>query len=369
MKRYRVAQVGCGKRGEIHVKGFSENPDRFEIVGLCDMDASRLAAVGDAYDVKKRYTDLETMLDETKPDVFCFVTLPHGRLSMVELAVKHRVQGLAFEKPMATSLREARAIRDLCAAHGIKAVVSHQQKYLDSMRKMKSIMDSGDIGTVETIHVKAVSWFSQLGTHLVDYALWMGGARARWVVGHMNGRDKLTDSHPSTDYLLGQFGLENGKRVIFESGYLAPRQERTGDTYDMFWTNNRLTAYGTHGYAWSETNGRWGAFTKSSGGSVIGGEFDRWSDAQRRLQTPYLAELADWLDDGTKVHSCNIETAYHGYEIIEGMCFSALDNTRIDLPLGDLPNGDVIDRAAREVPSCIGSDGFNAETKKWSFAV
>jgi len=371
MKRYRVAQVGCGARGEVHAKGFTENPSRFEIVGLCDLDQSRLAKVGDAYGVKNCYTDMLRMLDETKPDVFCFVTQPHVRLAMAEAAARYKVKGLAFEKPMATSLKEARAIRDLCAAHGIKAVVSHQQKYLDSMQKMKSIMDAGEIGEIQTIHVKAVSWYAQLGTHLIDYALWMGGgAKAKWVVGHLNGRHKLTDSHPSTDYLMGQFGLETGVRVFFESGYLAPQQKMNGDTVgDVFWCNNRLTAYGTHGYAWSETNGRWGAFTRNSNGEVIGGEFDKWAVAQRRLQTLYLKEFADWLDDDGAVHSCNVEMAYHGYEIVEGMCYSALDKRRVDLPFAELPSEDVIERAKREVPDSPGSQGFDAKTKTWAFAV
>ena len=37
MKKYRVAQVGCGNRGKYHIKGFMENADRFEVVGLCDL--------------------------------------------------------------------------------------------------------------------------------------------------------------------------------------------------------------------------------------------------------------------------------------------------------------------------------------------
>jgi predicted dehydrogenase len=371
MKRYRVAQAGCGARGALHVKGFAENPDRFEIVGLCDIDAERLAKVGDTYGVVKCYADARQMLAETKPDIFCFVTQPHLRLAMAELAAEYNVKGLAFEKPMATSLKEARAIRDLCAAHGMKAIVSHQQKYLESMRKMKSIMDAGEIGEIQTIHVKSVSWYSQLGTHLVDYALWMaGGSKAKWVVGHVDGLHKLSDNHPSTDYLMGQFGLANGVRVFFEAGYLAPQQTMNGTTStDMFWTNNRLTAYGTHGYAWSETNGRWGAFTKKSNGEVIGGEFDKWEVEQQQLQTPYLRDLADWMDDDAKVHSCNVDTAYHGYEIVEGMCYSALDKTRVDLPFGELPTEDVVERAKLEVPDSPKSEGFDMKTKTWSFAV
>jgi hypothetical protein len=67
--------------------------------------------------------------------------------------------------------------------------------------------------------------------------------------------------------------------------------------------------------------------------------------------------LADWLDDEadcsspTKVHPCNVNSAYHGYEILEGMCLSALDNVRVDLPLRNPEaSADVLERMRSELP-------------------
>ena len=45
---------------------------------------------------------------------------------------------------MARSVGEARQIAELCRSHGIKTIVSHQQKYLTSMQKAKEIADSGE---------------------------------------------------------------------------------------------------------------------------------------------------------------------------------------------------------------------------------
>ena len=41
--RYKVMVVGMGKRGKHHAAAFHANP-RFEVVGICDIDESRLAA-------------------------------------------------------------------------------------------------------------------------------------------------------------------------------------------------------------------------------------------------------------------------------------------------------------------------------------
>jgi predicted dehydrogenase len=169
-----------------------------------------------------------------------------------------------------------------------------------------------------------------LATHFIDYALWAnGGIGAEWVVGHVDGRLKLVGGHPSPDYMMGEARLKNGATLFIESGYLAPAVLPDKD----FWTNNRITVYGTHGYAWAETNGRCGFCTPKTGGKPEVKQYTEWNTAQHNIQTPYYTELADWLDDDKKKHSCNIETALEGYEIMEGIYKSALEHVRVDLPI------------------------------------
>ena len=351
MKKHTVAQVGVGSRGMTHLRGFlaPANADRFDVVGLCDLDESKLRAAADEYGIDATYADAETMLAETRPDVFCFVTPPAVRLELAQLGAQHGVKAMAFEKPMATSLAEAWAITDLCRRGGIKGIVSHQQKYLTSMQKLKAVVDAGELGEIRTIHATCQAWLSQLGTHFMDYALWAnGGHRARWVVGHVHGRERLTDSHPSPDYILGQALCDNGVRIYIECGHLSPSHI----TDRPFWVDNRLTVHGTHGYVWADTDGRWGALTSAGGGEVQTGEGELWHEQEKtHLQVDYLRDLADWLDDDANVHPCNIEMAYHGYEVLEGLCISALDHTRVDLPLAD-PAGreDVLERMRKELP-------------------
>lgn len=48
---------------------------------------------------------------------------------------------------------------------------------------------------------------------------------------------------------------------------------------------------------------------------------------------PYIQEMADWLDDDRKVHSCNFASAYDGFEIMMALCRSVLDGGQVSLPL------------------------------------
>ena len=69
------------------------------------------------------------------------------------------------------------------------------------------------------------------------------------------------------------------------------------------------------------------------------------------MQPPYIRDFADWLDDDAKVASCNVEMAYHGYEVLQAACLSALDHTRVDLPLAEpATTGNVFERMLRELP-------------------
>jgi len=48
---------------------------------------------------------------------------------------------------------------------------------------------------------------------------------------------------------------------------------------------------------------------------------------------PYVQEIANWLDDDRKVHSCNFESAYAGFEILMALCRSAASGGQVALPL------------------------------------
>ncbi len=353
MEKHRVAQVGCGMRGKIHLDGWLANPDRFEVVALCDLDEAKMREAAEERGLSARlFTDAEAMMAEARPEVFCFSTQPDVRLPMVELAVRYGVKGLVFEKPMATSLREAWEITRLCREHGVKAAVSHQQKYVTSFQKLKAMVDEGAVGAVERMDVSCRGWLLQLGTHFADYLLWVnGGSRARCVVGHIHGRGRMTDSHPSPDYAMGQILFENGVRSWVEFGTLSPIRRPE----EAFWMDNRLTVSGRDGYVWCDTDGRWGAFTTATGGAVEEGAGDDWLTQERTTLQPLFArDVADWLDDDSRIHPCHIDISYHGFEIVAALCLSALDHRRVDLPLDPCTGEDIFARMPRELPECAG---------------
>ena len=93
MKKHTVAIMGLGVRGKTHLKAIMENGERYEVVGLCDIREEVMDAVSAQFGLNvPKFTDVEKMLSETKPEVFIFVTYPNLRLSMIELAVKYGIK-------------------------------------------------------------------------------------------------------------------------------------------------------------------------------------------------------------------------------------------------------------------------------------
>ncbi len=349
MKKYTVTLVGCGGRGRIHLQGFLANADRFDVVAICDLDAEKLKSRAKEFGIEKTYTDAEEMLAIEKPDVFCFSTQPTTRLSLVELGVKYSVKLIDFEKPMARSLSEAEKIHKLCTEAGTKYVVSHQQKYGQHWKKAKEIIDTGEIGEIHTIRATTKADLLGLGCHLVDYVLWYNhGSHAEWVIGHVDGKEGLSSSHGSPDMVFGKTKFENGVHAIFEFGVLAPDYPKYRD---RSYLANAVTIYGSHGYVKVMTDGYLQAFTKSSHGQILKEQGDNWDTQEKYIQIPYTRDIGEWLDDSRKVHPCNGEISYHGFQILLGMCLSGYENRIIDLPIEQVSTEPILEILKRELPN------------------
>ena len=327
MKKFNVMIVGMGKRGKHHATAFNANPN-FQVTGLCDIDEEKLKAAAPSLGNPATGTDAAKMAKEIRPDVFCFCTMPHIRTEMLKIAVDCGAKMVAFEKPVALSMKEALVLKSLVDKSGIKAVVSHQHRYGVHYRKIKEIAESGELGRIEMIYASATGWMTHMMSHMVDYMRWYNGdVDAEWVMGQAAGKSKLSDNHPSPDYIEGVIQFANGVRGIVECGAGAPDQPEVA----KWWGKNRICVQGTEGFAEVLTNGGWRAVTSKGvqkGDGVMNYDLD---------MPPYIQEMADWLING-KIHQCNFENAFKGCEIVNGIIRSSLHGGQVRLPLGEGPD-------------------------------
>src|SRR5581483_6981986 len=204
-----------------------------------------------------------------------------------------------------------------------KVVVSHQHRYGEHYKKVHEVIAGGALGHIHTVYGTATGWMMHILSHLIDYTRWFNGeADAQWVMAQAAGRGKLTDIHPSPDYIAGFVHFANGVHGVYECGAGAPDVPEV----DYWWRKCRIGAQGSDGYAEVLTGGGWRAVTKDgagSGGGCMNYDLD---------MPPYIQDMADWLD-GKKLHPCNFESAYKGFEIMMAFCRSVAQGGQIALPL------------------------------------
>ena len=328
-KTYTVVVAGLGKRGLHHADAVARNP-RFKLVGLCDIDPARMEAARQKYGVGCVNTDAAQLLKDTCPEVFIFCTLPQIRLPLIRAGVDAGVKLIAYEKPIATSMNEAIEMYKLVRAAGLKTVVSHQHRYGAHYRKVREIIASGAIGRVHTVYGHSIGWMMHMMTHLIDYASWYNDyADPVWVVGQAFGKDKFADAHASPDYIGALVQYANGVRGIIECGADAPDVPEV----DSMWHKCRIGAQGTEGFAEVLTGkeGKGGGWRAVTGNGVMSGP--GFMDYDHDMP-PYIQDIANWLDDDRRVHPCNGETAYKGFEVMMGALRSVVRRGKVTLPLG-----------------------------------
>jgi predicted dehydrogenase len=342
-KVYTVAIAGLGKRGMSHAEAVVKNP-RLKLAGLCDIDPARMEAAAQKFGIARTHIDAAQLLQAVKPDLFIFCTLPQIRLPMIRTGVEAGVKMIAYEKPIALSMNEALEMYNLVRAAGVKTVVSHQHRYGEHYRKVKEIIASGAIGRVHTVYGHSIGWMLHMMTHLIEYAGWYnGGADPVWVVGQAFGREKFADIHISPEYICALVQYANGVRGIFECGAEAPDVPEV----DSMWHKCRIGAQGTEGFAEVLTGkegkgGGWRAVTKD--GIISGpGYMDYTHD-----MPPYIQDIVAWLDDDSKVHPCDGETALKGFQVMMGAMRSVVLRGKITLPLG--PGEPELDALQKALP-------------------
>jgi predicted dehydrogenase len=102
--------VGCGEVTQIiHLPSLSQLNDKFQVTALCDVSATVLEDVGNAWQVTNRFQDYHELIAQDDVDVV-LIANPNAYHAEVALAAIAAGKHVLVEKPMCMTLREADAI-------------------------------------------------------------------------------------------------------------------------------------------------------------------------------------------------------------------------------------------------------------------
>lgn len=183
-KLYTVAVVGGGIGRSHIVEGYETNKDRFKVLAICDLDATRRNGLADEFGVECRVEKFDDLLAMDDLDIIDVCTPPMLHFPMV-IAALRAGKHVICEKPLVGSLAEVDAVMEEEQRSKGKLMPVFQYRFGNGIQQAKAIIDAGIagkpyVGTVETLWRRGPDyysvpwrgkWKSELGGVLMTHAI------------------------------------------------------------------------------------------------------------------------------------------------------------------------------------------------------
>ena len=188
MSKVKIAMVGAGgMANSVHYPSLASFED-VEIVGVCDLDPTRLKQTCDKYGIENRYDNYRKMVEEQSPDGIYVIGQPHLMFDIWTWALSHGLN-LYIEKPMALSIHQARVLAALADKHGCITQVSFQRRTTPLVVKLRNeCLKRGPITFAQCQFYKydgpylaARDRMMDDGVHAIDTVRWMCGGEVEEV--------------------------------------------------------------------------------------------------------------------------------------------------------------------------------------------
>jgi predicted dehydrogenase len=227
--KINVGVVGCGYWGPNLIRNFNSLPD-CRLKAVCDLSVERLRHMQTLYPQVEVFTDYGRFLEDANLDAVVVATSVRFHFPMCKaalLAGKHVI----VEKPMAASSAECDELSQIALSKGLTLMVGHTFLYSPIVRRIKKIVDDGDIGEIRYISARRlnlglfqkdinVTW--DLAPHDISIILHILG-EAPISVNCRGGANVSKNVHDVTTLWLG---FSRNRSATIHSSWLDPRKTR-----------------------------------------------------------------------------------------------------------------------------------------------
>jgi len=138
--------VGCGYWGPNLIRNFHSLAD-CRLKTVCDLSEVRLRHMKELYPDVTATDRFEDLVEDPELDAIVVATSVRFHFPMAKRAIqagKH----VFIEKPMAASVAQCEELNALGARQGVVIMVGHTFLYSSPVRKIKEIVDAGEIGSL-----------------------------------------------------------------------------------------------------------------------------------------------------------------------------------------------------------------------------
>jgi predicted dehydrogenase len=152
-RKLRALLVGCGGMSRAWLDTIVTMPEEVEMVGLVDVIENAARTRASEYHLPNAIigTDLAAILEQTTPDIVFNCTIPEAHYEVTMRSLKAGCDVLT-EKPLANSMTEAREMVETAKQAGKILSVIQNRRFDPNIRRIKSFVASGRLGTLTTVN-------------------------------------------------------------------------------------------------------------------------------------------------------------------------------------------------------------------------
>ena len=259
MTKTRVALLGAGFIGDIHIESYHRFVPEVEVVAVYARNPQRAEAFARKHGIAQWYSDLEPAITQSGCEVvdLCLPNFLHARAVKVAAAAgKHVI----IEKPLCLTLEEADQMIAACKAADRKLMYAEELCFAPKYERVRKLVREGAIG--EIFHMRQCEkhsgphsdWFYDLeqsgGGALMDMGC-HGLAWFRWMLG---GRPKALSVYAQMQTGLlhkGRTRVEENSICIveFEGGAIGVAENSWAKPGGM---DDRVEVYGPGGVIYAD---------------------------------------------------------------------------------------------------------------------
>ncbi len=165
MNPITIAIVGLGSRGkDAYAQALKQLPDRAKIVAIADTDPAKVREVAQDFSIPENLClpSAEDLLAREKlADVLLVCTQDRQHVGHAIPALEKGYDVL-LEKPISPDPDQCKALLETARRTGRKVVVCHVLRYSPFYRRIKAVLDSGVLGTLQAIQgIENVTYWHQ----------------------------------------------------------------------------------------------------------------------------------------------------------------------------------------------------------------
>lgn len=229
---------------------------------IMDLNETSLNEVGEEFGISKRYSSLDAILADKEIDAVYIATPLFCHKEQV-FAAADAGKHILLEKPMGLTSKEGEEMAEYCNARGVKLGVGFMMRFHDAHRRIKAMIDSGEIGTIVSAYAKfnceypvsvniwrqtkaygAGGTMMDMGIHCIDLLGYLTSLKIKEACG-ITGNQIFR--YPDTeDAATGVYKMDNGAIFTVEANFNLP-DDLGGCKFEIYGTHGTIVAEGTLG--------------------------------------------------------------------------------------------------------------------------